>query len=146
MNPLIEYPLGHVPPHGAAAAEVEDDVFKEDNVGPDVGVVFGEIEDDEIEEDNGGNGVDEVEEVNVENVGPDVGVVFAQMEENEVENVGPEMGPEFAEVEVQLDGGDNDKGVGSGDTQNVEVGTTERNEDIFEEQVRLMRGPPVVLL
>ncbi len=103
------------------AAEVKDDVFEEDNVGPAVGVVFVEMEGDEIEEDNMGNGVDEMEEVNVEKVGPDVGVVFADMEENEVENVGPE----FVEVEVELDGGDNDKGIGSGNTENVDVGTTD---------------------
>jgi hypothetical protein len=105
LNPLIEYPLGHVPPHGAAAAEVVDDVFEEDYVGPEMEAAV------EIEEDNVGNGVDEVEEVNVENVGPDVGVVFAEMEEN----VGPEM-------RAELDGGD---------TENVDLGTTERN-DIFE--------------
>jgi len=123
LNPLIEYPLGHVPPHGVAAAEVEDDVFEEDNVGHVVGIVFAEMEADEIEEANVGNGVDEVEEINVEKVGHDVGVVFAEMEENEVENVGPE----FVEVEVELDGGDNDKGAASGDTENVDMGTTEIN-------------------
>jgi hypothetical protein len=85
LNPLIEYPLGHVDPHGAAdveeggahVEEVEEVAVDEAEVAVEVEEVVVEVEDD----------VTEVEEVEVDKVGPDMGSGFADVD-TEVNEVG----------------------------------------------------------
>ncbi|XP_024632953.1 uncharacterized protein [Medicago truncatula] len=87
LNPLIEYPLGHVDPHGAddveeGGAHVEKVAVDEAEVVVEVEEVVVDVEDD----------VTEVEEVEVDKVGPDMESAF----------VGPYMGSGFDDVDTEV--------------------------------------------
>jgi len=103
LNPLIEYPLGHVEPHGPA--NVEEGGANVEEVVVEVEEVAVEVEDD----------VTEVEEAEVHKVGPDM----------ESGSVGPDMGSGFADVETEV----NEVGTTEREETNVE-GATEDNEVI----------------
>ena len=103
LNPLIEYPLDYVDPHGAA--DVEEGSGNVEEVAVEVEEVVVEVEDD----------VTEVEEVEVDKVGPDVESGF----------VGPDMVSGIADVDTEV----NEVGTTEREETNVE-GTTENNEVI----------------
>jgi hypothetical protein len=100
LNPLIEYPLGHVDPHGATDVE-EGDAHVE-----------------EVEKVAG-------DEAEVAEVAVEVEYDVTEVEEVEVDKVGPDMGSGFADVDTEV----NEVGTTEKEETNV-VGASEDNEVI----------------